>query len=167
MTIARAAPLIECAIEAEAWAALDAPAALAEAVIGEAIALSHADLAPRAEISIVFCDDAFIRALNRKWRGADRATNVLSFPSGGDLATAPILGDIVIAFETASREAGAAGRPLRDHAAHLLAHGFLHLIGYDHIEDAEAEEMEALEARILARLGVADPYKDALDLAGR
>jgi probable rRNA maturation factor len=159
-TIALSAPVIECAIEAGGWASLDDPQALAERVIAEAIALSGVELSREPEVSIVFCDDAFIRGLNRKWLGNDKATNVLSFPAGGDLRTAPILGDIVIAFETSEREAAEAGRPLRDHAAHLVAHGFLHLIGYDHIEDAEAGKMEALEGRILARLGIGDPYKD-------
>jgi probable rRNA maturation factor len=83
---------------------------------------------------------------------------VLSFPAGGDPASAPLLGDIVIAFETASREALEAGKPLRDHAAHLLVHGFLHLIGHDHVEAAEAEAMEALERAILGSLGIDDPY---------
>ena len=78
----------------------------------------------------------------------------------GGISARISIGDIVIAFETSAREAAEAGRPLRDHAAHLLAHGFLHLIGYDHVEDSDAEEMETLERRILARLGIGDPYKD-------
>ncbi len=153
--------VIELAIEAEGWATLEAPARLAEDAIGAAVAQSGARLADGAEVSIVLCDDAFIADLNRKWRGLGKPTNVLSFPSGGDPGAAAILGDIVIAFETAEKEAKEAGKPLRDHVAHLLAHGFLHLIGYDHIEDAEAQEMEALERDILARLGLDDPYKDA------
>jgi probable rRNA maturation factor len=159
-TIALPTPAIECSVEAGGWAALEDPQALAAMVIAEAIALSGAELSREPEVSIVFCDDAFICGLNRKWLGNDKATNVLSFPAGGDLRAAPILGDIVIAFETSEREAAEAGRTLRDHCAHLLAHGFLHLIGYDHVEDAGADEMEALERRILARLGISDPYKD-------
>ena len=155
-------PLIEVAIEAEDWASLDAPSQLAEAAILAAIGESRVSLAANAEISILFCDDGFIRDLNRKWRGIDQPANVLSFPAGGDAAFAPLLGDIVIAFETASREASEAGRPLRDHVAHLLVHGFLHLIGHDHIGAAEAETMEALERAILGRLGIADPFRESL-----
>ncbi|MGH6794315.1 MAG: rRNA maturation RNase YbeY, partial [Methylocella sp.] len=119
-------------------------------------------LAANAEISVLFCNDSFIRGLNRKWRGIDQPANVLSFPAGGDAASAPLLGDIVIAFETASREASAAGWPLRDHVAHLLVHGFLHLIGHDHIGAAEAGAMEALERAILGRLGIAGPFRESL-----
>jgi probable rRNA maturation factor len=155
-------PVIDIAIEANAWATFDDPASLAETVIGQTISQSRVRLAPGAEISVVFCDDAFIADLNRKWRGVDKPTNVLSFPSGGDIASAPVLGDIVIAFETTSREALEAGKPLRNHVAHLLAHGLLHLIGYDHIEDDGAEAMEALERSVLAKLGIDDPYRDAL-----
>ena len=124
-------------------------------------------LANNAEISVVLCDDAFIRELNRKWRGQDKPTNVLSFPAAGDLSSAPLLGDIVVAFETAAREAFEAGKPLRDHVAHLLVHGFLHFIGHDHGEAGDAEVMEALERASLARLGIADPYGAALkEVAG-
>jgi probable rRNA maturation factor len=151
-------PVIDIAIETEAWEAFDDPASLAEAVIGQSISQSGVRVADGAEISIVLCDDAFIAGLNRKWRQLDKPTNVLSFPSGGPIASTPVLGDIVIAFETASKEAAEAAKPLRDHVAHLLAHGFLHLIGYDHNADAEAEAMETLERSVLARLGIADPY---------
>ncbi|SFK39780.1 rRNA maturation RNase YbeY [Methylocapsa palsarum] len=158
--LALSAPAVECSIEAPGWEALEDPQALAETIIAEAVGLSGAELSPEAEVSIVFSDDAFVHGLNRKWLGNDKPTNVLSFPAGGDLRTATMLGDIVIAFETSAREAAEAGRPLRDHAAHLLAHGFLHLIGYDHVENSDAEEMETLERRILARLGIGDPYED-------
>ena len=150
--------VIEVAIEAGDWASLEAPSQLARTAILAAAQESRIALASNAEISVVLCDDAFIRELNRKWRGRDEPTNVLSFPAGGDPASASLLGDIVIAFETALREAVAAGKPLRDHVAHLLVHGFLHLIGHDHEEAAEAELMEALERVSLARLGIADPY---------
>ncbi|MGO9236287.1 MAG: rRNA maturation RNase YbeY [Methylocella sp.] len=154
--------VIEVAIEAGDWASLEAPSQLARTAILAAAQESRIALASNAEISVVLCDDAFIRELNRKWRGRDEPTNVLSFPAGGDPASASLLGDIVIAFETALREAVAAGKPLRDHVAHLLVHGFLHLIGHDHEEAAEAELMEALERVSLARLGIADPYGDTL-----
>ena len=113
------------------------------------------------DVSLCLADDAALRALNLRWRGLDKPTNVLSFPAPqpgrrrGDPTT---LGDIALAYETLAREAEDLGIPLVDHYRHLLAHGFLHLIGYDHETDAEAERMEALETRILTRLGVGDPY---------
>ncbi len=155
-------PVIEVAIEAKDWASLEAPSKLVQTAILAAVEGSGLVLAANAEISVVLCGDALIRELNREWRGYDAPTNVLSFPAGGDPASAPLLGDIVIAFETASREAFEAGKPLRDHVAHLLVHGFLHLIGHDHVEAAEAEAMEALERAILGRLGIDDPYRASL-----
>jgi probable rRNA maturation factor len=113
----------------------------------------------RVEVSLCLADDAALRALNSRWRGIDKPTNVLSFPSSaGRLGDATMLGDIALAYETLAREGESLGVPLTDHYRHLIAHGFLHLIGYDHETDAEAERMEALETRILARLGAADPY---------
>jgi len=111
------------------------------------------------DVSLCLADDAALRALNLSWRGIDKPTNVLSFPAAlGRPEEATTLGDIVLAYETLAREADELGVSLADHYRHLLVHGFLHLIGYDHETDAEAERMEALEAKILARLGVADPY---------
>jgi probable rRNA maturation factor len=114
-----------------------------------------------SELSLVFTDDARIRALNLGWRGKDKATNVLSFPAfatrGGD-ALPPMLGDVVLAAETVAAEAAGEGKPLADHITHLIVHGVLHLIGYDHETDAEAEEMEQAERRILAGLAIPDPY---------
>jgi len=155
-------PVIDVAIEAEDWASLDAPSQLAEAAILAAIGESGVVLAANTEISVLFCDDRFIRDLNRKWRGIDEPANVLSFPAGGDAASAPLLGDIVIAFETASQEASEAARPLHDHVAHLLVHGFLHLIGHTHSGAADAATMEALERAILGRLGIAGPFGESL-----
>jgi probable rRNA maturation factor len=113
-----------------------------------------------ADVSLCLGDDATLRALNSRWRGVDKPTNVLSFPSAppGPPGNPTTLGDIALAFETLAREADDLGVTLADHYRHLLAHGFLHLIGYDHETDAEAERMEALETRILARLGASDPY---------
>jgi probable rRNA maturation factor len=112
------------------------------------------------DVSLCLADDAALRALNLRWRGVDKPTNVLSFPSAlpGPLGNPTTLGDIALAFETLAREAEDLGVPLADHYRHLLAHGFLHLIGYDHQTDPEAERMEALETRILARFGATDPY---------
>jgi len=111
-------------------------------------------------VSLCLADDAALRALNLRWRGLDKPTNVLSFPAPppGRRGDPTMLGDIALAYETLAREAEDLGVPLADHYRHLLAHGFLHLIGYDHETDAEAGRMEALETRILARLGVGDPY---------
>ena len=102
-----------------------------------------------------------MRALNARWRGLDQPTNVLSFPAAAPagIAKARLLGDVVLAFETMAREAADEGKPLADHYRHLVAHGFLHLLGFDHDSEADAERMEAIETRILARLGVADPYR--------
>ncbi len=120
--------------------------------------------APRgpAELAIVLADDALLRGLNRAWRGRDAPTNVLSFAAGADTPPpgAPLLlGDVVLAFETVAAEAQAQGKTLADHLAHLVIHGVLHLLGFDHEIAAEAERMEALETRVLAGLGVDDPYR--------
>lgn len=126
-----------------------------------------------AELSIVLADDALVRALNRDYRKQDKATNVLSFPAssaaerraGNDGAAPPVplgpvlLGDVVLAYETVRREAAEQGKSLADHLAHLVIHGTLHLLGYDHERCDEAGRMERLEIGILAGLGIADPYE--------
>lgn len=119
-------------------------------------------LKPGAAVSILLTDDATIRAMNRDWRAKDAPTNVLSFQSvpPDRIAQAPALGDIVLACETVGREAIEAGVSFEAHASHLIVHGFLHLLGFDHEEDEEAERMEALETAILADLGIADPYAE-------
>lgn len=113
------------------------------------------------ELSLVFTDDAAIRAINAEWRNMDKPTNVLSFPAypiaPGD-PPGPMLGDIIVARETIAREAEELEKPFEAHLSHLLVHGFLHLFGYDHLNDDEATIMEGLETRILARLGLSDPY---------
>src|SRR5690348_6979470 len=115
-----------------------------------------------SELSIVLGDDALLRMLNQRWRGKDEPTNVLSFPaqdrdvpSGAPL----LLGDVVLAFERVSSEAAAQEKALADHLRHLVVHGVLHLLGFDHEVPAEAERMEALETAVLAGLGVPDPYR--------
>lgn len=120
-------------------------------------------LARGAELTIHLIGDSGIRQLNKQWRGKDAATNVLSFPAApaDRLAGARLLGDVFVALETLEREAAAEGKPLADHFRHLVAHGFLHLLGFDHQTPAEAEAMEGIEIRALARLGVADPYAGA------
>jgi probable rRNA maturation factor len=130
--------------------------------IAAALAGSKVALQDYVEVSIVYCDDAFIHDLNKQWRHKDMPTNVLSFPlaSGPALAATPMLGDIIISCETVIREAKDEGKAFADHLTHMLVHGALHLAGYDHEIDAEAEAMEALERVVLSQLGVGDPYKD-------
>lgn len=133
---------------------------LCETAIGAALS-ELGQNQPTSELSLLFTDDEHIRSLNAEWRSKDKATNVLSFPAfppakGKPLP--PMLGDIVLAAETVRREAELEGKPLENHISHLVVHGFLHLAGYDHETDDEAEEMEALERRVLARLAIPDPY---------
>jgi probable rRNA maturation factor len=115
----------------------------------------------RAELSLVLADDATVRDLNARWRGKDAPTNVLAFASDEPpVAGKPVLlGDVVLAFETVAAEAKAQGKSLADHLRHLVIHGVLHLLGYDHAATAPAKRMESLETRILASLGIADPYR--------
>ncbi|WP_279111060.1 rRNA maturation RNase YbeY [Bartonella apis] len=116
-----------------------------------------------SELSLVFTDDANIRTINSKWRHIDKATNVLSFPAfpiQPGQQPGPILGDIVIARETVQREAQEENKSFDDHLSHLIVHGLLHLTGYDHQNDEEAEQMESIERKILASLGISDPYND-------
>ena len=148
-----------------------------EARAGEAAAAALAltpyasltDAAPLVEIAIRLTDDAEVHALNRDFRGKDKPTNVLSFPQVQDdllesLANSDdgeiLLGDIVLARETCMREAEEKGVSVVDHATHLIIHGTLHLVGYDHMDDASATAMEALEVKALASLGIANPYAD-------
>ncbi len=165
--------LTDTIIEDERWNAVGL-AALAERAARAALAdLGHDPAA--YEISVLGCDDARIAVLNAEFRGKRTATNVLSWPAqdiapATEGATPPApepdpfagdvqeLGDIAIAYDTCAREAGEAGKPLVDHATHLVVHAVLHLLGYDHIRDKDATLMEALEVRILGKLGLSDPY---------
>jgi probable rRNA maturation factor len=142
------------------WAALPEAEELAERAVLAGARSCAVKLRDGAEVGVQLVDDAQIRALNARWRGLDKATNVLSFPASppDKLASAQLLGDIVIAYETARREASDERIALRDHFVHLVLHGFLHLVGYDHQDDREADEMEALEARVLAGMAIANPY---------
>jgi probable rRNA maturation factor len=150
--------------------------AKAKAVVRRAIAQAAAATrsTTRAELAIVLTDDSAIRALNRDWRGIDKATNVLSFPTKnagpeaahgaghaghGPDGPQPHLGDIVLAFETIEREAEGERKPLTHHLAHLAVHGFLHLVGYDHERDKDARKMEQAERDILRQLKIPDPYR--------
>jgi probable rRNA maturation factor len=132
-----------------------------------AAALAAAKQRGPCEMSVVLADDGFVQGLNRDWRGVDAPTNVLSFPGDGPGAAPPAapapLGDVVVALETLRREAKAEGKALADHLAHLVVHGTLHLLGFDHVTRAKAARMEPLETRILAGLGIANPYDDGHD----
>lgn len=151
---------IALAVETPGWA----DEAELETLVRRTVDAVVADLALRSsdptELGVTFTDDAAIRGLNAQWRGKDTPTNVLSFPAfpeGGD-AIPPMLGDIVLARETIEREAALDGKPFDHHLTHLVAHGLLHLLGYDHETDDEAEDMEGAERRILASLAIPDPY---------
>ena len=153
-----AQPHIDVIVQSQRWKAQpQAASSVRKALAAAAEAVST----PHAELAIVLTDDSAIRALNRQWRKLDAPTNVLSFPAkvartGRNLPQH--LGDIVIAYETVAREAAAEHKPFSHHLVHLAVHGYLHLLGYDHATDREAKKMERLEADILARLGVSDPY---------
>ena len=128
--------------------------------VERAIAAAAAEIsAPPGEVAVMLTDDETIRTLNRDWRKIDKPTNVLSFPATrAPGAAAALHGDIVIAYETLAREASEEGKPFTHHLAHLAVHGFLHLMGYDHQNDSDADAMERLESAILKRLDVPNPY---------
>jgi probable rRNA maturation factor len=154
-------PRVEFVAASPRWRTALPARSLARETIAVAASESGVALTSGAELCIHLADDERIRALNARWRGLDQPTNVLSFPAAApaEIAKARLLGDVVLAFETLAREAADQGTPLADHYRHLVAHGFLHLIGFDHDSEADAERMEAIETRVLARLGVADPYR--------
>jgi probable rRNA maturation factor len=158
-------PMTEVLVVAECWH--DEPDA--EAVIHRAIAAAAETVdhdVGEAELAVMLTDDAGIRTLNANWRGTDKPTNVLSFPAlqptgrSGEGDAPRMLGDIAIAYETVRKEADEEQKPFDHHLSHLAVHGFLHLIGYDHEKDGDAEAMEALEQEILAQLGIPNPYAD-------
>lgn len=155
-----AAPLVEVLVEDDRWEGIDT---IAEQAARAALAAVGRD-PDRHEIALLACDDARIAALNGTFRDKAQPTNVLSWPEFDGPIPEPgdgdplFLGDMAIAYETCAREAEAAGITLADHATHLVIHGVLHLLGHDHIDDAEAEAMEAIETNVLASMGIANPY---------
>jgi probable rRNA maturation factor len=164
--------MLEIALEADeewdssgSWLPLARRAA--EAAIAESDYPELADAERPVELSVTLTGDEQVRALNAHWRGKDKTTNVLSFPMADerDLTRARfaeaelLLGDIILARGVCEAEAIEKGVSVEDHAAHLLVHGTLHLLGYDHLAEDEAEDMEAREVRALARLGIANPYE--------
>ena len=158
-------PVTEVLAVAEGWQAEPDAEAVIQRAIATAAETVNAGLG-EAELAVMLTDDAGIRTLNNNWRGIDKPTNVLSFPAlqptgaGGPEDAPRMLGDIAIAYETTRKEADDEQKPFDHHLSHLAVHGFLHLIGYDHETEDDAEKMEALEAEILAQLGIPDPYAD-------
>jgi len=152
---------LDTVTEAGNWDGLPNAEALAQRA-AEAAATVADGADEDLEVSVMLTDDESIRTLNRQWRGKDKPTNVLSFPAPEQpgLEGPRHLGDIALAYETLVREAEEESKPLADHFAHLVVHGVLHLLGYDHETDEEADVMEALEVKALAGLGIADPYRD-------
>lgn len=156
-------PATEVLVTADCWRGERDAETVIHRAIEAAAAAVDADTAD-AELAIMLTDDAGIRELNKNWRGIDKATNVLSFPAlqpegtRDDDDVPRMLGDIAIAYETTRSEADAEHKPFENHLSHLAVHGFLHLIGYDHENDDDAEIMEDLERDILAQLGIPDPY---------
>lgn len=156
-------PQIDIAVEAGKWpdeTILTDCLAKGVAAAGKTASLKWPE---EAELSVVFTDDAAMTELNGQWRNKPNPTNVLSFP-GGDVvvgeASDMMIGDLVFAFETVQKEALEQGKDFENHLLHLIVHGYLHLFGYDHLDEQEAEQMEALEIAALAELGIDDPYKD-------
>jgi probable rRNA maturation factor len=169
---AKMEPLVDTLIESTRWQSVGIEE-LAESV-AQAVMADQGLPAAGYEISLLACDDRRIAVLNEDFRGKPVPTNVLSWPAeergadregGRPVAPKPgregmptELGDIAIAWETCAREAESQGKTMQDHVTHLLVHGLLHLLGYDHVRDPDAELMEATEVRILAKLGLDDPY---------
>jgi probable rRNA maturation factor len=149
---------LDIAIEDDGWAALPNLEMMAEQAAAAAL--------PKGEqgkiITLLFADDETMQDLNKEWCGLDKPTNVLSFPAPKDQPVPPgelpLLGDIVLGFGICAREAEEAGKTLGNHTCHLIVHGVLHLLGYDHENDKDAEVMEAAEIKILSTLGIENPY---------
>ncbi|MBV9560435.1 MAG: rRNA maturation RNase YbeY [Bradyrhizobium sp.] len=158
-------PITEVLVAADCWRSEPDAETVVQRAIATAADAIDADVAG-AELAVMLTDDPTIRTLNLDWRGIDKPTNVLSFaaslpapPQGGEDAPRT-LGDIAIAYQTMRKEADDEHKPFAHHLSHLAVHGFLHLVGYDHETDDEAEAMEALERTILGQLGIPDPYAE-------
>ncbi len=161
-TYRRGSPAIavDVTVEAGDWPSKPRLRALVRRAVSQAARHAAPSLAPDCEVSILFTDDHGMQALNARYRGKNRPTDVLSLPAAPMAAglLGPPLGDIVLAAETIRAEAAAGGLALEDHLTHLIVHGFLHLVGHDHLVESEALVMEGLETAILGDLGIADPY---------
>jgi probable rRNA maturation factor len=158
-------PMTEVLVVADCWQTEPGAEAVIQRAIATAAEMVDADIGD-AELAVMLTDDVGLRTLNSNWRGVDKPTNVLSFPAlkptgrAGPDDAPRMLGDIAIAYQTTRKEADDEQKPFDNHLSHLAVHGFLHLIGYDHEKDDDAETMEALEGEILAQLGIPDPYAD-------
>lgn len=157
-------PEADILIEADCWQNEKDAGATVQRAVAAAAAMVELP-GGMTELAVLLTDDAGVQALNKTWRGIDAPTNVLSFPAVWRDEGSPetdgvplMLGDIAIAYETLRKEADSESKPFENHLAHLTVHGFLHLLGYDHTTDDEAEIMEGLETKILAQLGIPDPY---------
>lgn len=153
---------LEIEVDEAAWHDLpDAEALVGEAAEAAFARLGAGDLKDKL-LSVTLADDETVAQLNAQWRGKPKPTNVLSFPADQDIAIPPgeprPLGDIILAAGVVRTEAAQQSKPLADHFRHLVVHGILHIMGYDHVDDAQADEMESLEKEILVKLGIADPY---------
>ena len=152
----KSTPIVDVLAESPLWEKQPQAVPVVERAIAAA---AEAIDAPLGEVVVMLADDETVRSLNRDWRKIDKPTNVLSFPAAETPGIEPLmLGDIVIAYETLTRECEAEDRVFLHHLAHLAVHGFLHLMGYDHQNDSDAEAMEQLETAILARLDMPDPH---------
>lgn len=157
----RSSPVaLETVRDSPSWNALPDAESIVTAAVVAVFAEAELKARPDAELAVTLSDDARVASLNAEWRGKAQPTNVLTFPAvePDETADAAMLGDVILAFGTVEREAREQGKALGRHVAHLVVHGVLHLFGQDHLDDAEAEAMEAIETRALARIGVPDPY---------
>lgn len=156
-------PIIELNVACEGWLPESSLLKLANACVSATIDTAPIHLPPDSQLSLLFDDDEAIRKLNRQFRDIDKATNVLSFPGcdlqPGDEAN-EVLGDIAFALQTIKSEADLEGKQFDHHLSHLMIHGFLHLFGYDHLVENDAELMESLEVKALANLGIENPYRE-------
>jgi probable rRNA maturation factor len=154
--------VLDIQIEDTSWAILENIEKLCQKAIDQACLHAHPKPMNGAELSILFTNDAEIQTLNKQWRNINKPTNILSFPAvlPNKIAKSPLLGDLALGFETIAQEAKTDEKTFENHLIHLIIHGFLHILGYDHETDADALIMEALEIKILAKLNIGDPYAD-------
>lgn len=160
---------LSCVVEDQRWLVLADLARLIEHVL-VAVSRTQGLIESPVEGALLFSNDVNISRLNKQFRNKPKATNVLSFPADARFGQEPEgrrqLGDVILAYETIDLEAAAAGIPIENHVQHLILHGLLHLLGFDHQDDAEAEAMEGLEVKILAELGLPNPYVDPIEVEG-
>jgi probable rRNA maturation factor len=153
-------PKIDVSVMARGWPRVPELRRIAASAVAAALDAAGTAVSSGSELSFLFADDETVRSLNRDFRHIDRPTNVLAFPGGPPVPGVPsLLGDVVMALETVRKEADLEGKPFEHHVSLLMIHGFLHLLGYDHQNDDDAEKMEAVERRALASLGIDEPRR--------